>query len=601
MSGGGHDSARELARGLSQVVGQALGEGAPVGTFEAARHLAQMLSLPGLDRLLVTLSGRAGGAWSPALRPAVEQVRRAAEACGREESVEPLRRMDDELGLMARAIESVPAPPAASLGRAARFAAESAPVPLAEALDGLPLQQGSEPLLRRMRLHPSVAGALRAALDWLLGDGEPRLRLWLASDGSALEVTCEGIVFSGVHPASEVLTSVGAHLGPAGDRPGAWTVRVPVLADRETFLMVEQDELQLAIPWHAVARVRLMPTPAIDALAQRQGLPVLPPLAVAPRRAAEQPMVVVALGLKRACLVADRLVWRMAAHAAEAQGTPPAAGITRMVSTDDGDGYWVLEPAWLLRNVAPPPLADPGPGTRRSGPPASGPRPPLRETPEPPPPIPFPISARGASEAAAMEPIPALTPQDVDPLPAAPPEPMSAPPAPASAPTPQASPTPDATRTPDAAVAPAAPGAAPAPAMAQALVAEDSITARIFLVRLLEQRGLVVHAVGTAAELKALLPAGPWALVCADIDLPDGRGDALLRELMSRAGASHSPLVVLVRDAADEAVARTLGVAATLRKPYEREALDQILARLVPGLPRGARPAPTDPREWGAR
>ncbi|MEK7330327.1 MAG: hypothetical protein AAB113_05945, partial [Candidatus Eisenbacteria bacterium] len=73
---------------------------------------------------------------------------------------------------------------------------------------------------------------------------------------------------------------------------------------------------------------------------------------------------------------------------------------------------------------------------------------------------------------------------------------------------------------------------------------------------------------------------------------------------MRRAGATRSPLVALVRDAADETVARAAGVTATLRKPYEREALERVLARLVPDLPGGSgrgHGGAADPREWGAR
>jgi CheY-like chemotaxis protein len=612
---GGHDTAREIARGLSQVVTQALDDGAPLGTLEAARDLAQLLLLRGLDRLLGALLPHAGTAWPAALKPAVERVRRVAANCGREGNVDALRRVDDELALMAQAIERAPLAPASTTprtaagNRGARAAAESAPVPLAGALEGLPVQRESEELLRKVRLHPPVAGALRAALDWLLGESVPRLRLWLASDGSALEVTCEGILFSGVHPASEVLANVGAHLGPAGDRPGAWTVRVPILAERETFLMLEQDDLQLAVPWHAVARVRLMPADTIDAVARRQGLPVLPPLAVAPRRAAEQPVVVVALGLKRACLVADRLVWRMPAQPAKAPGEPPAPGIVRAVRSDDGDLYWVLDPAWLLRGIAAPVVAD----AAHRGPPPPATAPPARGVPAgPPPPIPFPsTAARGGTEQVMGEPIRALGVEDVEPLQAAPADPEAgATSAPSSLPGP-AAPL-ESAGTPETA-SPAAPlesAGTPAPSgptahpSRQALVAEDSITARIFLVRLLEQQGFAVHAVGTAAELRTLLPHGPWALVCADLELPDARGEAFLLEVMRSAGATGSPLVALVRDATDETVARAAGVAATLRKPYERESLERVLARLVPDFTgdsgRGQGGA-TDPREWGAR
>jgi CheY-like chemotaxis protein len=137
----------------------------------------------------------------------------------------------------------------------------------------------------------------------------------------------------------------------------------------------------------------------------------------------------------------------------------------------------------------------------------------------------------------------------------------------------------------------------------EVLVAEDSITARIFLVRILEQRGFAVHAVGTAAELRALVPLGPWALVCADSELPDARGSEFLIEIMRAAGATGSPMVALVRDGADERLARLAGVAATLRKPYEPAAVARVLSRLVPDLPGTPRGPghPPDPGEWGAR
>jgi CheY-like chemotaxis protein len=658
MSGaGGHDAAREIARGLSQIVGQALEPRAPLGTLDAARDLARLLSLRGLDHLLAALSPHAGGSWPSVLEPVVGQLRGAAAECGRVGDVEAFRRLDDELALMARVIERSPPaqePPTHRpiIGtRAVPSGNSSAPVSLAHAMEGLPVQGGSDALLRTVRLRPPVAGALRAALDWLLGEGTPRLRLWLASDGSALEVTCDGIAFSGVHAASELLSSVGAHLGPTGHRPGAWLVRVPIHTERETFLMVEQGELGLAIPWHSVARVRLMPIETIDAMARRQGLAVLEPLAVAPRRAIEQPVVVVALGLKRACLVADRLVWRMPAQRAESPGTPPAAGIIQAVRSEDGDLYWVLDPAWLLRGIALPAVGEPPRGGRvpaESAPapptPASGP------TAAPKPPIPFPYARSRAGQPAATE-TPSLGAQDVDALPemdadagaeetidvgepmapadasapspadASAPSPADAsasPPVDASAPSPveASAPSPaDPSAPPRPAPVPADPGlgAAPAspapaaptaPARRQALVAEDSITARIFLVRLLEQQGFGVLAVGSAGALRAQLARGPWALVCADLELPDAGGEGLLREVMRAAQATASPLVVLVRDAADEAVARAAGVAATLRKPFERESLERVLGRLVPGFSTGAtRPAGRgpDPREWGAR
>ncbi len=597
---GGHGPAQQIARALSQSVASALEAGASTRTLERARELAELLSLRGLGSLLGVLAPHAGGVWPVPLRPVVERVQRAAAECTREDNVDVFRRVDHELALMARAIERVPlgrlaSPAPDAPARPAWSAAESAVVPLAEVLDGVPAQHGNPELLHRVRLHSPVAGALRAALDWLVGGSAARTRMWLASDGSALDVTCEGIAYTGVQPAAEVLESVGAHLGPAGERPGSWTVRVPILAERETFLMIEQDELQLAVPWHAVVRVRLIPAATIETMVHRQGLPVLPPLAVAARRSAEQPVVVVALGLKRACLVADRLVWRMSAEPVQAPGRPPAEGIVRSVRSDDDQVYWVLEPGWLLRGVAAPPMAQPG--RRGSGSetasPATSPRP---GSPAPRPPIPF-------SAPPVPTPLAAPGPEHVEP----PQKPPAAAEAGATATVPEPAPTataPSPVAPPPSPAMPPAPATPRAPASRRALVAEDSITARIFLVRLLEQQGFLVHAVATAAELREWLPRGPWSLVCADCVLPDVRGAEFLRDLTQSVGAARVPLVALVRDAEDEKAARAAGVAATLRKPFEREALERMLSRLAHdvsgGSGRGHGVAP-DPREWGAR
>ena len=609
---GGNDPTPQITRALSQAVTQALEAGGSARALERARELAELVSLHGLGRLLAVLAPHAGGAWPMPLRPAVERVQRAAAECVRQDHIEPLRRLDHELALMARAIERVPpgrlaSPPNEAQVRPTWPSAESAVVPLAELMEGLPVQPGSAEVLRRVRLHTAVAGALRAALDWLVGGSVPRPRMWLTSDGSALDVTCEGIAYTGVQPAAEVLENVGAHLGPSGERPGAWTVRVPILAERETFLMIEQDDLQLAVPWHAVVRVRMIPAATIESMVHRQGLPVLQPLAVAARRAAEQPVLVVALGLKRACLVADRLVWRMSAEPAEAPGRSPAEGIGRAVRSDDGEVYWVLDPAWLLRGVTAPPLGQPvrrGSGPETGGP-ATSPRP-IPSAPRTPLPIPIPPASKppavlGPGQVEALEERP-TSPETA--APSATVIPSSTPPAASDTEASGAAPTPAPAPPPPSPSMPPEPESPVAHGPRRALVAEDSITARIFLVRLLEQRGFLVHAVATATELREWLPRGPWALVCADCVLPDVQGDDFLRDLAQQAEVAPFPLVALVRDAADETAARASGAVATLRKPFEREARELVLSRLAPeasgrsGADRGMAP---DPREWGAR
>jgi two-component system, OmpR family, response regulator len=266
------------------------------------------------------------------------------------------------------------------------------------------------------------------------------------------------------------------------------------------------------------------------------------------------------------------------------------------VQSDDGEVHWVLEPEWLLRGVAAPTMGQPTPRVIPS-PPSTAPAEPAPVTREP---IPFPGSGTARPSTA---PLAALGPENVEPLEGQPETRGTGAPS-ALATLPEAATVDSEAGAPRVAAEPPASGA---PAPRRALVAEDSIAARIYLVRLLEQQGYDVHAVATTAELRASLADGPWALVCADGGLPDGQDGAFLSELARATAAARSPLVVLVRDADDEAAARSAGVTVTLRKPLDRVALEQLLARLAPeaSASPGSGPGTTrhdsDPREWGAR
>jgi len=605
----GHDAVREIARGLSQILNQALADGAQVRTLDAARDLAQLLSLRGLDRMLAALGPHAGPTWPPVLKARA----RAGAASGsgvraRGERRSPAAR-GRRAGAHAQTLERMsPAvvsadPRPAAVSRSVLPTAESAPVLLAAALEGLPTARGSEEVLRTVRLLAPVAGALRAALDWLLGDGSQRPRPSFTSDGTALEVTCEGIVYSGIHAASEVLAGVGAHLGPAVSRPGAWTVRVPIAVERETYLMLEQDELQLAVPWHAVARVKLMPTDAIDAMAQRKGLPVLEPLALAPRRAASNRWSWWPSASSAPAWSPTGLVWRMAAEEAMPSGAPPAPGIARAVRSDDGDLYWVLDPAWLLRGVSAPVLADTGHRSRPQPPP----QPPAPPAPRRPQPCRLRSHSRRARRAATpgrrqairsghwrrrtsklsrrhrARPHPAATERArtraaaarVGSRPARA-RPRLVAPAPRTAVPP-----------PQGATAPPSASPAPTPRPRRKHGPRGGAGGRGF-----DHGPHLPRATARAARFRRSCgrdrrrAARPAALRSLGARLrrrrsPDARGRDFLIEMIRGAGATGSAAGALVRDADDERVAQSAGVAATLRKPYERDALTRVLARLV--------------------
>ncbi|HYM81375.1 MAG TPA: response regulator [Candidatus Limnocylindria bacterium] len=483
-------------------------------------------------------------------------------------------------------------------------------VPIAEALRDLLVAGGTARRAPGGHISVAVAAAVRAAVEWLTDDGGPVRPPRLSDDDGVLELTFDQVAHAGVVAASEVLESADANLGPGANGNGTWVIRAPVLAERETFLMVEQGTLGLAVPWHAVVRVRLIPTEAIDSTARRHRYPVLAPYVEPVREFSERPAVLIGLGLKRGLLVADRLIWRMSAEKSTVAGAGPVPGLHRQVRSDEGESYWIVDPRHVLHPVAPPSLDElwVSSTVRREGKPhVAAPN----AAPAPP--------KRSAAKAHTPPELFVLRPEDVEPVGeeagvGATTEPASAPPdelAPArpeepSRPRPTGSAfehgtldpcaiDPRAASTPTAsshaadfhaadadAAAPRRTDPSPvasAPGAREALVAEDSLTARIFLSRLLAQRGFRVHAVASAAELRRALTRQRWTLVCADIELPDERGTEFLRPLAEQAKSAGHSLVALVRDGADAEAARAAGITHALRKPFELEALDRLLSR----------------------
>lgn len=495
--------------------------------------------------------------------------------------------------------------------------------------------------LQEVRLTAAVAAALRAALDWLGGETGFARPLRARADDAALEIVLEHLDGRALRASGEVLAGVGGSLGRVESvRPDApWVVRVPIHAAREQFLMVIEGGLPLAFAWPSVIHIVMANADELSAGLTAPRLPALvegagPAPGEAGARAAEHPVVLLGLGLKRGYYVAERLVWRLPAVPIETVEPPPLAGLSHAVQTEEGECYWVADPAWLLQSVGEPAL---------DVPPATGWTPPepvralgeadicpieshpdeVEPTDEPEshaaPAIPsarertvgptyVPEPRRVIEAAPPAEPLapvqPAASAQPA--VPAQPPPAQPEPPAPDRGSVPRLPDRPDAAvAAPDHARAPKPParpdaaGKAPAkPASTEtapaargaglraALVAEDSITASIFLARLLEQHGFLVRTVDTAAELAHELKRGDWTLVCVDVELPDGRGrDHLraVREAHERAHAAHpgpAALVALVRDPEDVAEAQAAGISRVLRKPFDKEALVELLRRV---------------------
>src|SRR5258705_5002602 len=169
--------------------------------------------------------------------------------------------------------------------------------------------------LERRRMAPVVASALRVAVDHLMSGAWSGMPLRLSADDAALEVRLDGVEPSGLAPAGEVLESVEGHLGIVPGVPGTWMIRGPLLTPNETFLLLAQGALSLASPWHAVVRMRIATSDSLARSADQEGYAILPPTTPLSDPLGDHPVVLLGLGLRRAYLLADQIIWRMAAEA----------------------------------------------------------------------------------------------------------------------------------------------------------------------------------------------------------------------------------------------------------------------------------------------
>jgi CheY-like chemotaxis protein len=411
-------------------------------------------------------------------------------------------------------------------------------VPALEALEGLPVAGGAR--LGELRLATVVAATLRAAIDTLLGPDVPRRPIGVSGDDGAFEVIMGDVRGDQLENAAALLETVEGNLGALGNGT-AYQLRVPTASARSLFLMLEQGTLRFAIPWHAVIRIRLARPEAIEQVARRGGYRVLPSWVEVPRGPGECPAVLVGMGLRRAYLLADRLVWRMAAELEPAsESAPGGSGFSHAVRATDGGLYWVADPVRLLAGIEVPPLLPALRGARTPPPRPAAPPPVATPSPSAPPPIPLParLTPPATAPPAAPSSLPELRAEDVEPLPL---------------PTVPPDPTP----------------------RRRALVAEETVVGRIFLQRLLESLGFEVETAESARELEQVLARGPWELALVDVALPDAaRGEHLIA---ARANIQVKALVALVRDRRDEQSAVEAGIAWSLRRPFERADLMQLL------------------------
>ena len=610
-SGPGDAHAREIAAGLVAAVRAAIaaarrpagsGAGGPVApatpalAWTAAADVAELLELPGLAVLLHACAG-APAAASPQLDRALNRLARLADEAESGGDVRAFARADRELASLAAAPglrEPAAAEPAPGAGPARPVpAARASAVPATVTAEpaGLPEDVRSLSVLladfafddpaavAKAVVALPVAAGLRAALDWIAADAGGRLHVEVQD--AALTLVARAAHEPGLGAAGAVLGLTGGALLTEPD--GRWALRVPLHATKPAFLLARQGELSLALPWHAVARLRITDEASRGAMTE----PSLEPWSALARARGERPAALLALGLSRAWLHLDHIVWRVFARPEPAEAMDAVPGGRQVVRTEEGEEFRVVDVEQALHGV--PPLHTPPPAPRMHPAGATSrtePAPPEREAapvarahahvpialvPEP---EPAPVAAAGEMPARPI----VLGPESVRALgaPVAPAaaRPAAAPPAstPAPAPGPPVS----------SAAAPAA-----APAVRRALVVDDSLVARMELGRVLERRGWDVEWVETAAEMFEALPDSAWSIVFVDVSLPDARGRAHLKTLAAQQKVARHrfEVVALTRDEADERMVAETGIDRCLRKPFAQGAVEAVLREL-----RGARP-----------
>jgi len=697
---------QEIAVGLAQAVVRALDPGAGALDLKAARDVSQILVLDGLDRVLRHFEPHLGRELPVELAAVRDRLLRMSMRALETGDIHEFRVTGAELEALAGDLGAMEWSSAGTLGP------DVATVTAARALEDLPGAAEAGAAIGATRLAAPVAARLRAALDWLAGPDGFAHPITARADDSLLEVSCPNVDPSGMGPARFVLADVDGLIGPGAGGRGGWQIRVPAVATREHFLMIERGGIRIALPWHAVLRLQVLPTELIEERAAEAGVERIDPLPFANPASQERPVVTVGHGARRAWLAADRLVWRLAAMPGVPDDAMRGAGFERAVRTEEDELYavaplarWlehVAEPAWPMerpmpvapapapaavtpasvpdavaaesvpaRASTPAPVAAPdaslvvAPASARSpefeapaaavmvptpelpvamvtplsiagatnAPPpapairafrpirietdiiapeprvaaavtqvaAAPPAPVVEMSPPPPPALPVvapaPVVAPPApQQALVVETSPAVAPAPVAIAPQPPVaiavepeprtlsifhvEPLAAPPAPTPANAPLPAPAIIASRFVEP--APVSPARSTAAGSGRrALVAADSLMARIFLTRQIEQCGIAVTTVTRAAEVDAALRNSAWSLILADVELPDARGEGFMRALRLRAEEAGAPLIAMVRDRDDRVAADAAGVSIQLRKPIEPDQLRGLLRTLA--------------------
>jgi len=130
------------------------------------------------------------------------------------------------------------------------------------------------------------------------------------------------------------------------------------------------------------------------------------------------------------------------------------------------------------------------------------------------------------------------------------------------------------------------PGAVPPVVLARVLVVEDLAPLRLLVERMLTQIGYSVHSAASAQEALALSGEGgrDFDLLLSDIVMPGMDGRDLARLMKAARPDLRIVLMTGYSDLfAETSDPRELGVDAIVQKPFSREQISQVLARVLSG------------------
>ena len=121
--------------------------------------------------------------------------------------------------------------------------------------------------------------------------------------------------------------------------------------------------------------------------------------------------------------------------------------------------------------------------------------------------------------------------------------------------------------------------------MRKILVTEDSATMRALIVATLEAMDdFTIVEAANGFEALRILPREQVDLVITDINMPDINGLELVRFIRSNPRYQSTPLLIISTEGSekDREKGLALGADAYLIKPFQPEALQRLVSRLLP-------------------